>query len=81
MVQLVHEDKKREEEHKKLVPRLISGGGRGAGFFHRLPRTSSVERGLQVLEELEERAKPMRRCEEKRKSGRSMDSAISRGKA
>ena len=45
---------------------MISGGERGAGFCINSPRTSCVERGLQVLEELEEHAKPMKRCEEKR---------------
>ena len=58
--------KRREEKHQNLVGRMMSSAEGGAGFLHRITKPAAWSGGLQVLEELEEDAKPMKRCEDKR---------------
>ena len=67
----LHEKKKedeetgRDEEHRKLVTRMISSPESGAGFLHILTKPTTWRGCLQVLEDWEEGAKSMRRCERK----------------
>ena len=59
-------EKRKEEEHQKLVSRVIARAGGGAGLLHKFSNPTAWRGGVQLLEEVERDAKPMKRCEEKR---------------
>ena len=60
------EQKRMEEGHQKPVGRMISSAEGRVGLLHRIAKLAAWRGGLQVLEGLEEDAKTMRRCEEKK---------------
>ena len=60
------EARSRVKELRKQVTRAISGAKGGAGVLHRMTKPTAWRGGLQVMEHLEEDAKPMRKCGEKR---------------
>ena len=61
-----------EEEHQKLSSRLVSCAEGGAGLLHKIPELTAWRGGLQVLNELEEDAKPMNRGEKKERVGEAL---------
>ena len=61
------EEKRMEVEHLKTLSRLTDSSQGGAGLLHKITEPT-VWRGLvQILKEEEQDAKPLTRCEEKRK--------------
>ena len=57
------EENRREEEHQRPASRILSSADGGEGFLHRITKPAAWRGGLLVLEDLEEDAGPMRRCE------------------
>ena len=51
----------------KLVSRMIASAEGGACLLHSITKPTAWRGGVQVLEEVERDAKPLQRCEEKRK--------------
>ena len=58
---------KRMEEHQKLVSRLINSADGGTLLLHRITKPAAWRGGAQIMKEKEEDAKPLARCEKKRK--------------
>ena len=56
-----------EVEHQKLVSRMITSADVGTGLLHKITKPTVWRGGLQILMEEEEDAKPLARCEEKRR--------------
>ena len=55
-----------EEEHRKLVSRMIASAEGGAGSLHKITKPTAWRGGVPMLEEVEIDVKPLTRCEEKR---------------
>ena len=77
------EERRRDVEHQKLVSRMIKSAEGGTGLLHKSPNQrrgrgrvqilkeeeEDVKGGIQILDEEEEDARPLTRCEEKRRAG------------
>ena len=70
----------KEEEHQKLVRRVIASGEGGAGLLKNHENNSLEIGDAQVREEEERHVEPLRRCEVNKKEWRSTDSATRRCK-
>ena len=57
----------KEEEHQKLVRRMIASAEGGAGWLHRISKPTVWRGGIQILREEEDNNRPMERREEKKK--------------
>ena len=44
------EEKRRLEEHQKLVSRMIASADGGAGLLHKITKPTAWRRGVQVLD-------------------------------
>ena len=83
---LLHELKKMDEEklmeveHQKLVCRMIRDAEGGTGLFHKITKSAAWRGGVSILEEEQEDAKLLARCEEKRKNGQRIDNVTRRCK-
>ena len=61
------EEKKIQEEHQKLVSRMIASAEGTTGLLHKITKPTAWRGGVQILEEEQEDTKPLARWEEKRK--------------
>ena len=62
-----NDEGQKEEEHQKLVRRMIASAEGGAGWLHRISKPTVWREGIQILREEEDNNRPMERSEEKKK--------------
>ena len=61
------EEKTKEEKHQTFANRMIASVEGGAGWQHRISKSTVWREGIQILSKEEEDSRPMARSEEKRK--------------